>query len=367
MPNSKRPTRAKKRSARASKPALNKKALLLIALFALIFGVIGGYTLFTHLQHKPQTFEESKPKKSVHKPLPDDSQKKQIKQLEELIDKNNALLDKLKELSEDSPILKDKTPVKKAQLSERSPHQESPKKEPKNPRKITPKVQNPAPQNPEKTNKPKLAIIIDDVGFFQQAQEIKRLALRVTPSIFPKGSFNRESHKLAREFDFYMVHLPLEAHNFYQKEHEWLYTHDTQAHIRERIKELKRDFPNLKYLNNHTGSKFSEDMQAMRRLLGALQDEGITYVDSRTTAHSKAQKVAKSLQYPILARDVFLDNERSIPYIRNQLAEAIGIAHKKGYAIAIGHPHTETLQALRESADLLQSVELVYVKELPLP
>ncbi|MGP1580740.1 MAG: divergent polysaccharide deacetylase family protein [Wolinella sp.] len=351
-----------------SNPASNKKNFLIITLVALFLGIIGGYTLFTYMEQKPQTAQESKPKKPTPKPpkpLSSDSQKRQIKQLEELIDKNSARLEKLEELSR-TQILQNKTSAKKTQPLGESPRK-TPKKEPKNPHKTAPKVQNPTPKNPAISTKPKLAIIIDDVGFPQQVEEIKRLSLKITPSIFPRASFNKESHKLAREFDFYMVHLPLEAHNFFQKEHEWLYTHDTKEHIKERIKALKRDFPNLKYLNNHTGSKFSENTEAMRRLLGALQDEGITYVDSRTTAHSKAQKVAKSLQYPILARDVFLDNERSIPYIKNQLAEAIGIAHKKGYAIAIGHPHTETLQALKESADLLQSIELVYVKELPLP
>ena len=35
---------------------------------------------------------------------------------------------------------------------------------------------------------------------------------------------------------------------------------------------------------------------------------------------------------------VFIDNEENYQYIQNQLKQAIEIAKKQGYAIAIGHP-----------------------------
>ena len=45
-------------------------------------------------------------------------------------------------------------------------------------------------------------------------------------------------------------------------------------------------------------------------------------------------------------------------------ALAVDIAKRKGYAIAIGHPHTNTLKVLINAKSLFRDVELVYIKEL---
>lgn len=63
-------------------------------------------------------------------------------------------------------------------------------------------------------------------------------------------------------------------------------------------------------------------------------------------------------------RDVFLDNSLDKNLIRTQLKEAVMKAKKHGYAIAIGHPHKNTLEVLRDSKELLEGVDLVYLKDL---
>ena len=49
---------------------------------------------------------------------------------------------------------------------------------------------------------------------------------------------------------------------------------------------------------------------------------------------------------PRAARDVFLDNEMIAENIAAQLAETERVARRRGGAIAIGHPHTVTLEVL---------------------
>ena len=46
--------------------------------------------------------------------------------------------------------------------------------------------------------------------------------------------------------------------------------------------------------------------------------------------------------------DVFLDDDMSSDAIKAQLAATERVAKHKGYAIAIGHPHENTLAALEE-------------------
>jgi polysaccharide deacetylase 2 family uncharacterized protein YibQ len=62
----------------------------------------------------------------------------------------------------------------------------------------------------------------------------------------------------------------------------------------------------------------------------------------------------------------FLDDVREAGAIRKQIELAIRGAEEKGAAIAIGHPHKETLEALREMLPQLEArgVELVYVSEV---
>lgn len=415
--NAKNPSPPKP-SESAKKP-LDKGVILAIVIAALLLGIFGGYALFNALspQESPRLTQESKPEKPKPQPIAkpttkSDSQGEPTRKLERLIDKNLALLE---ELATSKPVVADEklsrlqtpreatpspapsevTPPKRdsqAKTSETIPlkSKESPSRDsqaktresppskgdsrPKTPpaKPDSQALAKPTPpslfkESPRHPTKPKLAIIIDDVGFAAQAKEIKRLPFKVTPSIFPPARFNPQSHHLAREFPFFMVHLPLEAHNFYQKEHEWLLASDTKERMRRKIRAIKRDFPRLQYLNNHTGSLFTASRPAMERFLEVLEEEGITFIDSRTTPQTKAPEIFAQKGRFLLSRDVFLDHERSIAYVRSQLQEAVKIAKERGYAVAIGHPHAETLRVLRESEGLKKEVEFVYVNELPLP
>ena len=99
-------------------------------------------------------------------------------------------------------------------------------------------------------------------------------------------------------------------------------------------------------VNNHMGSKLTEDIAVMKTLLGYLQHREIFFLDSVTTSHSAARQAAKELGIEILYRDVFLDNEENTEAIKVQLALAERIARETGYVVAIGHPRPETMDIL---------------------
>jgi polysaccharide deacetylase 2 family uncharacterized protein YibQ len=88
------------------------------------------------------------------------------------------------------------------------------------------------------------------------------------------------------------------------------------------------------------------------------------FIDSRTTAQTKVPQVMKNYGAPYVARDVFLDHESDLSYIKKQIEVAVNKAKKHGSAIAIGHPRPETLQALAESKALFKDVELVRIDGL---
>lgn len=212
--------------------------------------------------------------------------------------------------------------------------------------------------------KPKLAIILDDVSVKNQVEAIKKLNLPLTMSFLPPSKNRPNSAVLASKEDFYMVHVPMEAISFTKEEPFTFRTSDSQSKIKDRIRKIKKLFPRVRYINNHTGSKFTSDELAVNKLISVLNMNKINFIDSRTTADTKVPKVMKNFGLKYVSRDVFLDHHLDKPYIKEQIKKAIKIAKDHGTAIAIGHPHANTLLAIKESKALFKDVELVLINKL---
>ena len=58
-------------------------------------------------------------------------------------------------------------------------------------------------------------------------------------------------------------------------------------------------------------------------------------------------KLAREMGLLTGARDIFLDNDETAPAVERALASLENQARSRGSAIAIGHPHAETLAALK--------------------
>ena len=214
------------------------------------------------------------------------------------------------------------------------------------------------------TQKPKLAIILDDVSVRTQVDAIKNLNLPLTMSFLPPSKARPNSARLAKKEPFYMVHLPMEAMSFTKEEPFTLRVDDSQSKISNRIQKVKELFPRVKYINNHTGSKFTSDERAVNKLVYELKKRNIYFVDSRTIADTKVPKVMKNYGLKYVSRDVFLDHHSDKKYVKGQIKEAIRIAKEHGTAIAIGHPHKNTLLAISESKALFKDVELVLIDKV---
>ena len=178
--------------------------------------------------------------------------------------------------------------------------------------------------------KPKLVIIIDDVSFYPQVKEIKSIPFAITPSFFPPNKMHPHTAFYAKEFKDYMVHVPMEAINWNKPEIHTLKTTTPYEEILNDIVSIKKEFPKVKFINNHTGSKFTSDLKAMQKLFRALKKENLGFVDSKTTPDSKSKEADKTYHIPLFSRDIFLDNKENVSYIHSQLKKAVNIARKKG-------------------------------------
>ncbi len=279
-------------------------------------------------------------------------------------DNKKKLLDDLSKIKTQKPQEKKETPVSKIEkqtvvkpLSAKKMKEE--KKKPQTVKKQ--KNISLAPLG----GKPKLVIIIDDVSTSAQLKRIKALDIKVTPSIFPPSELSMKSHRLAKGLDHYMIHLPMSSGSKqFNKQFKTLKTTHTKAQIEARAKELRKLFPTARYINNHTGSVYTDDYTAMKTLYTALREEGFVFVDSRTIASTKVPKIADQFGDAYVGRNIFIDNEHTVPYIHAQLRKAVKMAKKNGYAIAIGHPHKMTMKALVSAGNIFKEVELLYLDEI---
>ena len=212
---------------------------------------------------------------------------------------------------------------------------------------------------------PKLAIIMDDISTNAQASELKKLSIKVTPSIFPPEKEHPKTAELAKEFSVYMVHLPLQALNYTNEKANTLRTGDSKEKISQRIKDIKNDFKGVKYINNHTGSGFTSDFKSTLALLDELKNSEIYFIDSLTTNKSTVLDASKKLGLKYAYRDVFLDNEQNVSKILKMINNAVAVAKKDGVAIAICHPYKSTFEALKiAQKDAFNGIELVYVDKI---
>lgn len=201
-----------------------------------------------------------------------------------------------------------------------------------------------------------LAIVIDDVGrelvFFER---LKALRWRLTFSILPGAPYAAGSQlRLAedrRRYREVMLHLPTEplsreAMETGAEQQEVFLTVDDPAPLLqlELIHALAR-VPTAVGVNNHMGSRFTADADAMAAIMPVLEARGLFWLDSRTTAETVAVAQADAAEVPVISRKVFLDHDPSPEAIRASMREAIALS-KLEPVVVIAHPSAAVVEAL---------------------
>lgn len=213
-----------------------------------------------------------------------------------------------------------------------------------------------------------LAIIIDDIGYSAAMGERSlRLPGNFTFAVLPLAPHSPRLARLAAEQGKeIMLHNPMSNTRNLPLDAGAL---SGEMSYREFMATLDRNLdaiPEATGLNNHMGSQLTQEATPMGWLMDRLSQRGFYFIDSRTTADSRAWETAQRFRIPSLKRDVFLDHERDSEQIARQLAQAIALARERGYAIAIGHPYPETLNVLEHIEPILAraGVKLVTVSTL---
>ena len=211
---------------------------------------------------------------------------------------------------------------------------------------------------------PAVSIIIDDLAGRAVLGLPPAVALSILPHTPHGAALARAGAERGHEV---LLHLPMQALG-QRRAHPGMLTSDLdRATFLQTLFEGLASVPGVSGVNNHMGSHLTRQPEAMRWVMAALKAYGgLYYVDSRTTHETVAFQVAGDFGLRRAERDRFLDNVVSRDAIRGELLGLVEEARAKGSALAIGHPHPQTLAVLGEILPTLDTlgVELVPVAEL---
>ena len=220
-----------------------------------------------------------------------------------------------------------------------------------------------------KATNARLAIIIDDLGSDRAtAESVFALGYPLTISVLPNHEHSTEIAKEAHRRGFQvMLHLPMQSIANETPESLELHPGMPAPEVAALVDQFLQNVPDAVGVNNHQGSQATADAALMDELMPVLRDHQLFYVDSRTTVTTVAYETAQDFGVRSAFRNVpFLDDIAEVAAVRKQLELAIRGAREKGKAVAIGHPHSATLQALHEVLPKAQAqgVSLVQASQL---
>lgn len=218
----------------------------------------------------------------------------------------------------------------------------------------------------------RVALVIDDLGYDEEAIEnFLNLNIPINFSVLPKEKFTKKITEKFQKLNIpYLLHLPLEPHNIkknYPGEAAILLSM-TDRQIEEMFEENLKSVGNPVGVNNHMGSKFTEDEEKMAVLLNVIKKHGLFFLDSHTSKKPVSHKVAKKVGVKCLVNNVFLDMVGDDPeLIRKQFDILLSVVKRNKKAIAIGHIERKTLPEVIKSIIPYfkeKNIEFVYLKDL---
>ncbi len=215
-----------------------------------------------------------------------------------------------------------------------------------------------------------IAIVIDDFGYNDDRVTAQFLALpfALTYAIIPGLPHSTAiARNLQQANKAVIVHMPMEAlERKVEQDGFELLVASSPDEIRKRVRMAIAAVPGAQGMNNHMGSRATQDAELLNAAFSELKKSGLFFLDSRTTPDTRAFTLAQEQGLVAGLNDTFLDTVEDAAYVRQKLKYLSEVATARGAAIGIGHPYRVTLQVLKEAVPELQQrgFEMVPVEKV---
>ncbi len=213
----------------------------------------------------------------------------------------------------------------------------------------------------------RVVIVIDDLGHhFGRGRDAINLPGDVTLAVIPHTPHGKKlataAHNAGKEV---MLHAPMSPLDESPLGNGALTAQQSREEFVAVLHGALAEIPHVRGINNHMGSELTQRRQQMSWLMQEIREQGMYFIDSRTSKRTVAATVAAEFSVPHLSRHVFLDNERNAQAIDERFHALLRKVEKEGLAVAIGHPYPETINYLRDAIPKLQArgIELVFASQ----
>ena len=125
--------------------------------------------------------------------------------------------------------------------------------------------------------------------------------------------------------------------------------------VEERIQTAFEEVPTALGMNNHQGSKATENLQLMKDLARTLKKMNKFFLDSFTNPESRGYITMRRYGVPTQLRQVFLDHVEDPIQIKYNLDSLATLSHDMDIAVGIGHVKPITLKVLKKEIPRLES------------
>lgn len=221
---------------------------------------------------------------------------------------------------------------------------------------------------------PMMAIVIDDFGLDRGGiDEMLNIKVPLTCAIMPLLEFSEQDATQAHAHGHEVImHMPMEACVYMDPQvygNIMIGNYDDRATVFEKLDRAYKSIPYANGLNMHIGSGTCEHLDVMQSVYAWAKKNNTHFLDSRTSIHDVCDKAAESENVPYIKRDVFLEPHgmRGYENAKQFLRKCAEIAHRDGYAIAIGHVGVEGgAETARAISDMLFELEHMGVEIVPL-
>lgn len=205
----------------------------------------------------------------------------------------------------------------------------------------------------------KIAFIIDDIGYdLSSLDELLKINAPITFSILPHTpcaiAAAEQLHRAGKEI---LLHLPMEPYDYPAKDPGIgaLFLWMNEKEIKNQIKKDIEAVPYISGANNHMGSRFMENEYKLGIVLNQLNEEGLFFVDSLTTKHSKGKKLAKEIGLRFASRDIFVDNNQDFTTVLQNFINPLKKRNRWQTLIIICHPYPCTISALKDAVPKIKA------------
>jgi hypothetical protein len=208
----------------------------------------------------------------------------------------------------------------------------------------------------ETDKRPRIAVVLTGMGLSSAATEaaINQLPAAITLSFTPYSRRLDQWVSLARTSGHeVMLDLPMEPTSYPDDDPgpQALLTALSPAQNVERLKWTLDRVSGYVGVATVMGSRFTTSEESLTPVLEALKEQGLIFLDNRSSQESVAWRLAAKIGLANALNDRTLDTaQASRVAINARLVQLEGIAQAEGFAVAMGRPYPATIEILREWA-----------------